>query len=61
MAGGHENWLIIFNGTGEGMNWKCLLGQHKWSKVGGASNMGHGKFRVRARCVKCGKHKDFIS
>ena len=42
------------------MNWKCFFGFHKWTRLGGASNVGEGKFRIRLICEKCKKVKEII-
>ncbi len=42
------------------MNLKCLFGFHRWQKVGGATNIGHGKFRLQVVCSECGKRKFII-
>jgi len=42
------------------MNLSCLFGRHKWEKMGGAENVGSGKFRIRLVCKKCNKIKEVI-
>ena len=37
-----------------------ILCRHKWIKVGGANNVGQGKFRQIYRCLKCNKSKTLI-
>lgn len=40
-----------------GMNFKCLFGFHKWTKLGGPRNVGEGTFEQRYRCIRCYKVK----
>ena len=42
------------------MRLKCLFG-HNWVTVGGALNLGNGKFKKKFKCTKCGKFKEIIS
>ncbi len=42
------------------MNWKCFFGIHKWSKFGGVSNVGDGKFKITLVCDECKKVKIII-
>jgi len=46
--------------VGDKMGLKCILG-HKWVPLGGAQNVGNGKFRKRLKCRKCGAIKEVIS
>lgn len=39
---------------------KCLIGLHEYEKLGGASNVGGGKFKFRYVCKKCKKIKTII-
>lgn len=43
------------------MNWKCLLGVHKFSKYMGPENYGDGKFRQNYICSGCRKIKSVVS
>jgi len=43
------------------MNLKCLLGFHRWSKLGGPRNVGDGKFKQSFVCTVCSKTKSMIS
>ncbi|MEM2865666.1 MAG: AN1-type zinc finger domain-containing protein [Candidatus Hadarchaeales archaeon] len=39
---------------------KCILGIHRWTKVGGPSRLGKGKFVQKYICEKCGKIKSRV-
>ena len=39
------------------MNFKCILGLHKWTKLGGPRNVGGGTFEQRYKCTQCYKVK----
>lgn len=39
---------------------KCFIGIHDWSKYGGPTNAGNGKFRQGYICDRCSKIKYFI-
>ena len=43
------------------MKIKCLLGMHKWQKVGGLHKVGGAKFEQMWRCSNCGKVKYTVS
>ena len=43
------------------MKLKCLIGLHRWSKLGGPHNVGGGKFKQSLICVECKKTKQMIS
>lgn len=42
------------------MNWRCLIGFHKWVRLGGASNVGSGKFKITLVCEICRKTDSII-
>jgi hypothetical protein len=42
------------------MNLKCLIGFHKWAKLGGPQNYGGGKFAQSYVCMVCRKTKKAV-
>jgi hypothetical protein len=42
------------------INWNCLIGKHKWTRIGGAINIGDGLFKIIVKCKMCNKIKELI-
>lgn len=43
------------------MNFRCILGMHKYTKFLGPENVGGGQFKQRYKCTACGKMKENVS